>query len=60
MATISGTHASITRELAIIAADCADPHSRVGCDELTINAAARLMSSVADLAIIRRAYIKAV
>jgi hypothetical protein len=46
--------------LLIISADCKDPLSRVGCDELTINAAVRLMSAVTALTIMRRTVIKPV
>ncbi len=41
--------ARIDRELAIIGADCAEPLSRPGCDDLTVNAVDRLMTAVKDL-----------
>lgn len=51
--TLTEANRKIKRELLIIAADCADPRSRVGCDELTINAANRLLENVKALAAMR-------
>ena len=57
---ISVSKAGIDRELAIIAADCADPKNRVGCDRLTLQAVERLAQAVKDLADIRSCFVKVV
>lgn len=57
---VSETRAGIVRELMIIAADCSDPHGRVGCDNLTMGAVERLTEHVKDLVAWRAIWIEPV